>query len=429
MIIDYLRQRNICVSEIKTKGIFFTFHIVFLVVLYSIVSYFYHEDFFAFAFNGLTNWDAGWYKSIKYNNYIFNEGEQSNTAFFPLFPLIWKLFDLSDLGISIFNYFIFGVTLFGLSVYWRISVLNFLLLLSVPSILFMALPYSEAIFFLTSCLLLWGYEKENRLLIVIALLLSCTARSAAFVFIPSVVITEFLKEENLTKIIVNSVVYTVSILLGLFVVVVIQFQQTGKWFAYSASAAQWGLTELKLPKLPFSTWKLGDAGYWIQQLDSLALLVTVFALISLVVVAVKWQRKMPVAESKAFIFSSCYIAGVITLRILFQGEVMISYNRYIFATAFFICFFNEFKLIKYFDFLHYKYIVVFVFVFFLLFTYQGPLYTWLRYLPSILIVLVPLYFLVKSGKVPNWFLLIVYCALTILQVFLFFRFLNGDWIG
>src|SRR5687767_299870 len=38
----------------------------------------------------LTKWDAGWYSSVSTQGYSYTEGQQSNVAFFPLYPLVAK---------------------------------------------------------------------------------------------------------------------------------------------------------------------------------------------------------------------------------------------------------------------------------------------------------------------------------------------------
>ena len=43
----------------------------------------------------LLYWDAGWYHSIVEHGYRFDAHAANNTAFFPLFPYLWKALGLS----------------------------------------------------------------------------------------------------------------------------------------------------------------------------------------------------------------------------------------------------------------------------------------------------------------------------------------------
>ena len=88
------------------------------------------------------NWDAAHYYVVKNNGY-----DQINTAFFPLFPFLWKLLHVTPIGIGIVNFGIYMLAAAALLNELKLSTLKSFLLLSVPSIYFMFLPYAEAIFF------------------------------------------------------------------------------------------------------------------------------------------------------------------------------------------------------------------------------------------------------------------------------------------
>ncbi len=112
--------------------------------------------------HNLTNWDAGWYYSIVQHNYVFHENVQSNLAFFPLFPYLWKLLNVSFAGISIINGIIFYIGFFILSVTFKIPWQKGLVLLSVPSLFFCFTAYSESLFYLCSVCLLCGLKLDNK---------------------------------------------------------------------------------------------------------------------------------------------------------------------------------------------------------------------------------------------------------------------------
>jgi hypothetical protein len=58
------------------------------------------------------NWDAGWYHAIVKEGYQYTPGQESNVAFFPLFPLLVRLLALTGLDVKIAGYLIANVSLF-----------------------------------------------------------------------------------------------------------------------------------------------------------------------------------------------------------------------------------------------------------------------------------------------------------------------------
>jgi len=96
--------------------------------------------------SSIASYDAGWYKDIAVNGYSIKESNQSNVAFFPLFPMLWRLSNTSNIGISLINLSIF---LFSIFLIWRsyqLKVIELLLCLSIPSLFFCWVPFSEALF-------------------------------------------------------------------------------------------------------------------------------------------------------------------------------------------------------------------------------------------------------------------------------------------
>ncbi len=64
------------------------------------------------------NWDAGWYHGIVKEGYQFTPGQESNVAFFPLFPLLVKLLASTGLDVKLAGYLIANASLFFASVYF-----------------------------------------------------------------------------------------------------------------------------------------------------------------------------------------------------------------------------------------------------------------------------------------------------------------------
>src|ERR1700761_8470463 len=67
------------------------------------------KPFAAISNSNFDNWDAAIYKCIKETMYADGCDYEVKGAFFPLFPVIWKISSLNSIGISILNYFIFTI--------------------------------------------------------------------------------------------------------------------------------------------------------------------------------------------------------------------------------------------------------------------------------------------------------------------------------
>jgi MFS family permease len=119
------------------------------------------------AFNQLvTKWDAGWYLSIASGGYALQPGQQSNVAFFPVYPLIVRLVhDITRLPLPT-TAVVVSVICFGLALVvmhkWlklnysdRVASTTLWLVALFPFGFFFALAYTEALFILLVSLVLW----------------------------------------------------------------------------------------------------------------------------------------------------------------------------------------------------------------------------------------------------------------------------------
>jgi hypothetical protein len=280
----------------------------------------------------LLNWDAAHYYQIAMHGY----NEEYRTAFFPLFPLLWKVLNLFPLGISILNGLIFSISTSLLVSYYKVNLKLHLLLLSIPSLFFMFIPYTEALFFLFGTILLIGFNKNSLVLIITGLLLSSMVRPSAYVFIPAIFITEYITKTNITSFIKRSLGFTLVTLLGLFSTVLIQYLYTNKWFVFFSAQQQWD-NSLRIPKLPLTSW----AGGTITRLDGTALLVGLIAFFILIRIVVRYFKSINTNTiSRSFLFSLLYLCGISLIVLLFRGGSLFSLNRFIYASPYFIlCFF------------------------------------------------------------------------------------------
>jgi hypothetical protein len=137
---------------------------------------------------GWTRWDGGWYVSIATQGYYFNPLEQSNVAFFPLYPLSIKLFMLLFKnpylsGIIVSNLaFLTGVTFFYKLLKEHIvkdeekSFWSILFLISFPYSFFFSAVYSESLFFMCAVICFYFAERKKWLFSSLFGMLACADR-------------------------------------------------------------------------------------------------------------------------------------------------------------------------------------------------------------------------------------------------------------
>jgi len=317
-------------------------HSIIIVTLYFLMNWY---GIFAAIPNqqNLLNWDANWYFSILKNGYVFVPNDACNLAFFPFFPYFWKILGLTPQYMSLLNMLIFFSSVYFLIKKYDLPVLSILILLSIPSLLFMGVPYSEALFFSFSTVILKGYQNNAPNLRRLGFFLVSMIRSVSLIFIPAIVITEFLTGNNQEGIVTRIKKITLDILsclLGLAVSSTIQFVQTGKWFYFLTVQKYWG-REWHIPHFPLTTYSPGR----ILELDGISFCLGVLALSCLCKkVYSMYFKKDSNTESKwgmgaALIFSCLYITGTTIISTCFTQSYMdntniTSLNRYLLCTPF-----------------------------------------------------------------------------------------------
>ncbi len=286
----------------------------------------------------IDKWDVLWYKTIIDRGYFYDPQQQSNVAFFPLFPYLWETSGLNNYGISLFNLLVFYLS-FGLLAYqYRFRISYAWLYLSVPSFMFMYIPYTEALFFLFSVLLLLSLRQRHLVFIAACLLVCATIRPVGTVFLPALIIMEILTSRHQKWVITlrNILIYCGGVLAGLGIVMFIQYQKTGTALGFIYSQSQWE-HYFRLPQLPLSTW---SPEKYILMMDGTALLLGAVAGLKLLQWFIAFLKKHLLLEDKALVFSALYLLGITFAILFFQGGSLHSLNRYFFCTAFFLIFFN-----------------------------------------------------------------------------------------
>jgi hypothetical protein len=365
--------------------------------------------------------DAINYETIKNQGYSFDSSKQSTVAFFPGFPYLWRLTGLGVYGISILNMCLFLGGFAWLCRQFSPNRMEILIYLSLPPALFMYVPFSEALFFVPSALLLTGLLKRNTVMVIIALFLCSLIRSAANVFVPAIILMELIASDNPARM-RNILFYIISSLSGIFLVAWLQYSQTGQWMGFMTTQQYWEV-KLRFPVFPLHTW--GN----MQYLDGVCLLAGLVAAGILINMILKFLRKGERVYNKAYIFSLLFISGLTFFTIAFKGGNLFSLNRYLVPTAFFFVAFMFIVRERCFTYKQVAATMLFIFVFWLLFGSYVHIRVLLGYL--VFTLYLSLYFLLNhaSFRTSKFSFYLLYALNILVQVHLFYKFLGDDWIG
>lgn len=366
------------------------------------------------------NWDGEHYYWIKKFGY-----KDFRVAFFPLFPLVWKISHLSIYGIVLFNAAVFSAAFYFLVNKLKVNTTELLLYISIPSFCFFFLPYTESLFFASSVLLLIGLKEEKILFTLCGLFICTLTRPAFTVFIPALILMELIYGNINRKTAYKIVSYIFVTLVGVLTVGLIQHHYTGEWFKFFEAQKGWG-NHLQLPSLPLNSW----GGGLILRLDGAALVIGLISGLIILAKIFKLNFIKATVISKEVFFSLCYLAGITLSVLLFRGGLLFSLNRFVFATPFVIVVANYF-IQQPFSFSKKQLIIGFV----SLFAFWLLLGSYLHITALIAFLMLSIYlFLIILLKNKREFIpkMAAWCLIGLnitFQLILFIKFLNKEWVG
>ena len=365
------------------------------------------------------NWDAMHYLTIR--NHVYQTGM---VAFFPLFPFLWKITFTGAIEISILNGIIYIATLSWLAVVFSIDNRRLILLASVPSLIFMFLPFSESVFFLSCTIMLIGFKKNKADLIYTGIFLAGLTRPVATIFIPAFIILYFLSSPKTKSELIHTFKMILFTLAVLFLVFFLQYLQTGEWFLFFKVQHNWG-NYFRLPVFPLNSW----AGGFIVRLDALAFLTGIASGIYILYLILKKIKSGQQHTNQAFIFSACYLSLMAVLVLFTRGGMFNSLNRYIFCTAFFMVALNELLASKVFSGKNVLLIFITSGIFWLLFGSYGHIQTLLKFMFLTLYLMLLFCTTSENRKLSNaGYYGVVACNLLFMLIF-FNRYFAGEWVG
>jgi len=222
----------------------------------------------------LMRWDADFYKSIRDQGYIYMEGKNCNSGFFPLFPYLWKLSQLGTIGIVLVNTGLFIAGTVALSRQMQASPQILFIFLALPFMFFMFTPLSESLFYFFSVLVLIGIHRKSSSLIFTAVFLAALTRPSAAFFVPAGLLTFVLTSEKSELIKAKNWVlflfrFVLPLILGFAFVCLVQYFQTGHFLGYfEIQTSAWGRS-FGMPQFPIGRTSeplvvlLSRANFWL----------------------------------------------------------------------------------------------------------------------------------------------------------------------
>jgi hypothetical protein len=395
----------------------FSFLAIF-VVFSSVIALFYPD---LLQTQNFLHWDAEHYDWIK--NYGYKD---FRVAFFPLFPMIWKFSNLGVYGIVLVNILVFYFSFYFLTKSLESTATQTLLYLSIPSFCFFYLPYSEAFFFASCTLLIFGLRDKRLTMSLLGLFLCTLSRPTFTIFIPALFIAEYFSSDFGKALFKRLSLYCVTILAAILAVAVIQFYFTGAWFEFFSVQKYWG-NELQIPKFPLKSWSDG----LILRLDAAGFSVGLILIIFLVAYFFDFRKIRAQNIPKEVLFCIAYLGGITILVLFLRGGVLASLSRYIFATPCIIVALDYYLKQKFtFDKKILLYIFLGLIVFFLCFF---GAYVHLKFLLKFILLsaYLTLLFSIKSknSKLENTSFIVLVFLNLFFQGYFWIRFLEGGWVA
>jgi len=409
-----------------------------------------NKPFSAFVENNAYNWDAKYYKDI--HDYMY-EGSGIfiiyRYAFYPFFPMVWKLFQVQSHGIVFLNYLFFALSLLLLSSIFlkdsKSEIFFFMLGLLLPTAIAFYLPYTEALFLLTFSIALIGLLKRKYWLFFIAMLCFSMTRPSAMILYVVFIIANFislLHHKQILRFLKECFLSILPIFTGWVIVMLMEYHYSGSWTSYMDASYLWA----KEPDLhkKVSDWSMEGFGMTSFALFAIAIPAIIYVIVwGVSALLGKKDESTPYLFSgdgeyiKTYLFNASllFIMGTTIFNFMVGGYQLNGIFRYTMATPFFyIVFFQLPEKLKSIP-VQYKVsgllILLFSILLFLLSTdYAGDIFRF-KYLGLyLLLLLAPLVILEQylPDKMKLFLLVLLVVPCLVWHAYLFNMYLSDAWI-
>lgn len=293
------------------------------------------------------HWDASIYNCIKENNYKSEESCYKNVraAFFPLFPLLWRITGASPMGISILNYLIFILALSFLIIYLLpndiyLRATTFILLLTLPTNIIYMIPYSESLFMLCMTIAVIGILKNKYPLYFIGSLLLAMVRPATIFVLLAIIASEiffFLRNKDCNNSVKNIFSKSLPFLIGYLIVTIIQYLSSGSWTAFIDAQKYWTGGFQKIVQI--SDWSIEGFGMNTFSIFFVAIPATVYLIYLGLRIKSKKQSIIKLIDKTErnylLLISLFYLVGILFFSLLTAGGNFHSLFRFILCSPLF----------------------------------------------------------------------------------------------
>jgi hypothetical protein len=270
---------------------------------------------------------------------------------------------------------------------------------------------------------------------LLGLFFCCLIRPVYLIFIPAIIFIELVSSDNISKKIIRIITFTFISIAAFLIVAYIQWMQTGIWFAHLKAQSMYWDHGFHIPHFPLSTW-VGPRTIWLDGTAFWLGLLSIGLCLFILFARIKINEL-----SKPLLFSLAYLSGVTLFVLFFNGyndrgsTSLLSLNRYFFATPFFFIAFQKFMHLPQLSVKNYVAIVASLIFVWLLFGAYTEI-DWFNHLKTIIyfsLLTVTVFGCVLVLNHP-WFLkrnvwVLLYVSNCLLQTYLLFRFLSGEWVG
>jgi hypothetical protein len=293
-------------------------------------------------------WDAGIYKCISERMYRpeLDCYGRVRAAFFPLFPILWKITGSTPIGISVINYFLFIssvaiLLLLFLKTPLTDKLIIFGILITLPSVIIFYIPYTEALFLFTMTLAVIGIMKKKYGLFFAGILLMSMVRPATLFVLLAMLVAEgfiLIRDRDLRSFFKEVCLKSFPFLVGYFCALFIQYLSSGSWTAIFEAQKHWtgGVQLMK----GISDWSVEGFGLTTFAMVFTCLPAIGFILFSILKILKPASGSTPPSlkdDGKAYLalISALYLSGIFAFTLITSGGNLHSFFRFTLASPFF----------------------------------------------------------------------------------------------
>ena len=302
--------------------------------------------------SNIYRWDAKLYKCVSDSMYVNSDFYyKERLAYYPLFPLLWKISMIDSSLIFIINYLLFTISLILLLHLLKNDNRNnqfiFMVALILPSTIIYYLPYAESLFLFTMVISMIGLFKRKYWLFFLGAFAFSMTRPAAQIFLFAIMAADiryFLIHRKINYFLKEIVLKILPFILGILLVIYIQYCYSGSWTAYFDALIFWPAESGFFNTI--LDWSVEGFGMTVFAIFFLAIPSLVYALIWGMKIFKKNEQYTIQPPSlfsgnsewiKEYMFNTSvlFTAGNLLYTFLTSGNVLNGFYRYTMAVPFF----------------------------------------------------------------------------------------------